>query len=538
MTDRRRARLERKISEIPVPPPPAGLAERIKRDIPERLPASSVESLTELSPYRIWLRVAAILLVVVASSFVAMQLLVQDVMKPSARTAEVAEADMKRDVAIPPPPSLAAPSVSAQDSSGRSNVTAAAEPSVLQEAAPQSPARMKLKNIERQAEASIVTTAPAEEYEAKRREKTQSDAALEAVALNVPESVDQVATANFSKEAPAKAKDEVASREGGRVAGVIAGGVIGGKVRAATAPAPTAIAEAPAAPPSAVARKQSSIASARSDDARAAGTFYESRNRGFLDADEKAASSFPLSVGSDSYRTAPAHLREGRLPPPESVRVEEFVNYFQYDDPSPARGDFALSGEGSVSPFPAGPRYHMVRFGIRPRPGLGTTKATVEVIFNDAVVQRYRLLGYENRGQAGPATDRAGATEQIPSSRGVVALYEVKLKQNYRRKDTLATLRVSYQSTNNEGVVISKEIRAEEVEQAWLDAPRSIQLASIVATFAELLRGDELNRDVTLEVLANRARFVADRYPGNAAVKELVSLIETSARLKKTPAND
>ena len=123
MNERRRARLERRISEIPVPPPPAGLADRIKRDIPERLPASTAESLTELSPYRIWLRVAAILLVVVASSFVAMQLLVRDLAAPSVRTADVADGDRRRDVEIPPPASMASPTVERQDDRARATMS-------------------------------------------------------------------------------------------------------------------------------------------------------------------------------------------------------------------------------------------------------------------------------------------------------------------------------------------------------------------------------------------------------------------------------
>lgn len=524
MTDRRRARLERRISEIPVPPPPAGLAERIKRDIPERLPASIAESLTELSPYRIWLRVAAILLVVVASSFVAMQLLVRDLARPAVQTAEVAEADMKRDVAIPPPASIAIPTVDAQDYPARNNVSAPAQSSVLQEV---QPAPAKLKSVQARAEERVVLSSPAEEYEAKKREKSQSETASGAAELRLADSVDKVATANVAKEARKNGKDEANPDW--------EGGVVGGSVGDA---APVAMAQAaPAAPPSTVARKQTPAASGRRADAARGivSSFYESSTGGFLDAEERAVSTFALEVGTDSYTTASASLRANRLPPPASVRVEEFVNSFDYADPRPSHGDFSLIGDGSVSPFSQGSRYRLLRLGIRPRQGLGNRAATVEVHFNHDVVQRYRLIGYENRGQTGATSDRPAANEQVLSQRGVVALYEVKLQQKYQSKDTLATLRLRYRSSNDELVDITREIAATAVEEAWLDAPRSIQLASIVASFAEVLRGDER---VNLNTLANQARFVADRYPGNAGVKELLSLIETAARLKKAETTD
>ena len=54
-------------------------------------------------------------------------------------------------------------------------------------------------------------------------------------------------------------------------------------------------------------------------------------------------------------------------PPHEAIRVEEFVNYFDYGDPAPGRGEFTLITEGAPSPFATGAREHLVRFGIKAR---------------------------------------------------------------------------------------------------------------------------------------------------------------------------
>ena len=47
-----------------------------------------------------------------------------------------------------------------------------------------------------------------------------------------------------------------------------------------------------------------------------------------VDASEDPFSTFALDVDTASYVVARNHLEGGRLPPPEAVRVEEFVNYF------------------------------------------------------------------------------------------------------------------------------------------------------------------------------------------------------------------
>jgi Ca-activated chloride channel family protein len=76
-------------------------------------------------------------------------------------------------------------------------------------------------------------------------------------------------------------------------------------------------------------------------------------------------SSFPLEVASESYLRARRALASQRLPSPESVRVEEFLNAFDYDDPQPSDGDFELTAEGAPSPFDE--RLHLLRFGISAR---------------------------------------------------------------------------------------------------------------------------------------------------------------------------
>jgi Ca-activated chloride channel family protein len=63
-------------------------------------------------------------------------------------------------------------------------------------------------------------------------------------------------------------------------------------------------------------------------------------------------STFSLNVSDVAFKTAAASLNAGALPDPNSVRVEEFVNAFNYRDPAPARGArLAFAWERTRYPF-------------------------------------------------------------------------------------------------------------------------------------------------------------------------------------------
>lgn len=75
-------------------------------------------------------------------------------------------------------------------------------------------------------------------------------------------------------------------------------------------------------------------------------------------------STFAVDVDTGSYTIARRKLTEGMLPPADSVRVEELVNYFKYNYPQPAtKHPFSLTMEASVSPFESD-RYFL-RVGLK-----------------------------------------------------------------------------------------------------------------------------------------------------------------------------
>ncbi|MFT4975469.1 MAG: Ca-activated chloride channel family protein, partial [Myxococcota bacterium] len=83
---------------------------------------------------------------------------------------------------------------------------------------------------------------------------------------------------------------------------------------------------------------------------------------------EDAQSTFSVDVDTASYTITRRKLRAGSLPPEAAVRVEEFVNYFDYSYQPPAAGaeqPFSVFMEAAPSPW-ASDR-HILRVGLQGR---------------------------------------------------------------------------------------------------------------------------------------------------------------------------
>jgi Ca-activated chloride channel family protein len=85
-----------------------------------------------------------------------------------------------------------------------------------------------------------------------------------------------------------------------------------------------------------------------------------------VDADWDGVSTFALDVDTGSYSIARKFVLDGYLPDPDSIRVEEFVNYFQQDYTQPRWADgLAVTIDGSTTPFLSSPFDRIIRVGIQ-----------------------------------------------------------------------------------------------------------------------------------------------------------------------------
>ena len=85
-----------------------------------------------------------------------------------------------------------------------------------------------------------------------------------------------------------------------------------------------------------------------------------------IDTEDDHLSTFALDVDTGSYTIMRNYLSEGNLPPSDSVRVEEYVNYFDQGYPNPPEHQaFGIYIDGAPAPFTQSERYQMLRVGIQ-----------------------------------------------------------------------------------------------------------------------------------------------------------------------------
>jgi len=98
----------------------------------------------------------------------------------------------------------------------------------------------------------------------------------------------------------------------------------------------------------------------------------------FVDPEDDRYATFAVDVDNASYTMARSYLERGELPPPDAIRVEEFVNSFRHDYAPPEatyladregapseHGTFAIHLEAAPSPF--GPGLTLMRVGLKGR---------------------------------------------------------------------------------------------------------------------------------------------------------------------------
>ncbi len=80
---------------------------------------------------------------------------------------------------------------------------------------------------------------------------------------------------------------------------------------------------------------------------------------------EQPVSTFSIDVDTASYANVRRFLEEGRLPPPDAVRVEELVNYFPYDYEVPRDAATPFATTVTVMPTPWNTGTQLVHIAIK-----------------------------------------------------------------------------------------------------------------------------------------------------------------------------
>jgi len=84
----------------------------------------------------------------------------------------------------------------------------------------------------------------------------------------------------------------------------------------------------------------------------------------FKAVSENPLSTFSIDVDTAAYANMRRFINMGRLPPKDAVRIEELVNYFNYDY-EPPRGETPFSAHVAVAGCPWNPDHRLARVGLK-----------------------------------------------------------------------------------------------------------------------------------------------------------------------------
>jgi Ca-activated chloride channel family protein len=160
--------------------------------------------------------------------------------------------------------------------------------------------------------------------------------------------------------------------------------------------------------------------------------------------------------------------------------------------------------------------------------------AKIQVEFDADHVAAYRLIGFENRGvrDSDFRNDTVDAGE-LGADHQVTAIYEIELARGVDLDDGVELAEVFLRWEDPETGEVSEiadDVRVTDIESEWRRTADDFQLATVAATFAELLRDNPFAVDVDIDDLADEAEGLADRYD-DQRVDQLAEMISAAARL-------
>ncbi len=159
--------------------------------------------------------------------------------------------------------------------------------------------------------------------------------------------------------------------------------------------------------------------------------------------------------------------------------------------------------------------------------------AKIQVEFNSEVVERYRLLGYENRDVADEdfRNDEVDAGE-VGAGHSVTALYEVKFAEDADPNAVAMTVHVRYIQPNTDAAMeLEQTITQAEFAPSFVETSPRFQLTAVVAEYAEILRDSYWAQENTLTSIAADARRIAEYLPADADVQEFATLVTRAGEM-------
>ena len=236
-----------------------------------------------------------------------------------------------------------------------------------------------------------------------------------------------------------------------------------------------------------------------------------------------------------SYAIVQRFINDGLLPPKDSVRIEEMINYFTYNYPRP-KPDELFSIDVEVAGCPWADSHRLVRIGLRGReiadpvvkkdvaqqidgtPVTIAREVKIQVEFNSAMVTSRRLMGYDKRMLRKDFNNDEIDAGEIAAGHMVTALYEVlpvggaaspsvppvdPLKysvppENARSNSSeMLTVKLRYKKPDGDKSELLERAVVDDGKQ-FANASADFKFAAAVAEFGMLLRDSEFKGSGTM----------------------------------------
>jgi hypothetical protein len=253
------------------------------------------------------------------------------------------------------------------------------------------------------------------------------------------------------------------------------------------------------------------------------------------------------------------YLNNHRLPPADSVRIDQIINaqFYHYAVPS---GDEAISANIEVAGCPWEASHRLLRVGLRTadatpatRPGTlpSAGEQTVaglktQIEFNPAMAGAYRLIGYEISSIAGNSPDGSGGgvgSGFVGAGRSITVLYEVipigtlapsfplsSPPLKYQRltpvtgpSRELATVTLRYRNGVTQSIT-SREFVVTDEGQAFAMASDDFRTAGAAAAFGLALRRSSYRGSAAFDLVIdalNPAAFSSSTGPDRENLLEM-----------------
>jgi Ca-activated chloride channel homolog len=99
-------------------------------------------------------------------------------------------------------------------------------------------------------------------------------------------------------------------------------------------------------------------------DSQSGERYAEINENPFFETARAPLSTFSIDVDTAAYSNVRRYLKDGQMPPKDAVRIEEMVNYFDYNYPQPV-GDVPFSVNTEVAITPWNTKNRLVKIGLQ-----------------------------------------------------------------------------------------------------------------------------------------------------------------------------